>query len=243
MAWYSNTVQSLEPGKKYTRNNLIALLQEDHPSLSKNSFHWAIGGMLQSGMLVRSGYDSYYRSESTVKPIYIPTYTMESLRLIDFVENAYPDVRFTVIETVLLNEFLNHLVAQNTVFLQVEKDAAVFIFRFLQEETKQKVLFKPTRKEYNLYWEKEGIVVTELVSEAPVFENRPHYVCIEKLLVDLYCDKLLSMTYSKAEYGEVIAQAVRRYTVDRSKMTRYARRRNKNSEIMAFLDEAIGKRE
>ena len=243
MSWYSKTIQSLEAGKNYSRSDLIALLQKENPSLSKNSFHWAIGGMLRSGELIRSGYNSFCRTDNSLKPIYLPAYSEGSIQLIEKVKQAYPYVQFTVFETALLNEFLNHLVAQNTVFLQVEKDAAMFVFRFLQEDNNQNVLYKPTKKEFSLYWEKEGIVITELISEAPVLDSCPHYVCLEKLLVDLYCDKLLKTTYSKAEYKEVVEQAVRRYTIDKAKMIRYARRRNKGAEMKTYLDEATGKRE
>ena len=54
-------------------------------------------------------------------------------KLIVQISNKYPLARFTVFETALMNDFLNHLVAQNTVFIQVEKGISVFVFRFLRE--------------------------------------------------------------------------------------------------------------
>ena len=56
-------------------------------------------------------------------------------------------------------DFLNHLVAQNTVFVQAEKDISIFIFRFLQELGYEHLLYKPNKADYALYWEKDGIVV------------------------------------------------------------------------------------
>lgn len=243
MPWYDNTVQSLQTGKSYSHGDLVTLLAKDFPNMSKNSYHWAIGGMLRSGMLVRSGYNSYLRPSECTKTVYMPAYSEESQLLLKKVAEQFPQVKFTIFETVLLNEFLNHLVAQNTVFLQVEKDASLFVFRFLQEEGIFRLLYKPTKKDYSLYWGKESIVITDMISEAPLLENCPHCICIEKLLVDLYCDRLIGMTFSKAEYRDVMELALSRYAVDRAKMMRYARRRNKSAELLAYIEEITGKRE
>lgn len=43
---------------------------------------------------------------------------------------------------------MNHLVAQNTVFIQVEKDVSIFVFRFLQELGYDHLLYKPNKEDY-----------------------------------------------------------------------------------------------
>ncbi|MBQ8996208.1 MAG: hypothetical protein IJ091_10380 [Oscillospiraceae bacterium] len=242
MTWYEPTAQALEVGRTFTRSDLKALLARAHPELNSNSFQWAIGGMLKSGMLVRVGYDAYLRADGKPLCVYSPDYSERASELICNVADRFPHVQFTVFETALLNEFLNHLIAQNTIFLQVEKDAAIFVFRYLQEGGRRDVLFKPSRKEFSLYWEKDSVIVTNLISEAPVPKDTPHQICLKKMLVDLYCDKQISTTYSKAEYRSLIAQATAQYTVDRTRLLRYARRRNKEAEIVSYL-KAAEKRE
>lgn len=37
------------------------------------------------------------------------------------------------------------------------------------------------------------------------------------MLVDMYCDKLIQSTYSKAEYPFVVEQAVKTYKVEKTK--------------------------
>lgn len=242
MSWYECTAKTLELGKTFTREDLLSLLRSDHPDLSENSFQWAIGGMLKAGMLTRVGYNTYVCTNRNPQQAYSPDYSDQALAFMNQVAGQFPHVQFTVFESVLLNEFLNHLIAQNTIFLQVEKDAAIFVFRFLQDEGRRNILYKPSPKEFTLYWEKDCVVVTDLISEAPISADAPHSMCLEKLLVDLYCDKLISTIYSKAEYEDVITQAVAQYAIDRTKLLRYARRRNKEAEIAGYLD-AAGKRE
>ena len=153
------------------------------------------------------------------------------------IEEKYPAIQFTVLETGLMNDFLNHLVAQNTVFVQAEKEISVFVFRFLQEIGYERLLYKPKKTDYALYWEKDCIVITDLISEAPLSAAALHEICLEKMLVDMYCDKLISTTHSKSEYPQVLHQAMGTYLIELPKMMRYARRRGRESEIKHILEE------
>lgn len=167
---------------------------------------------------------------------YRPIYSDRTIQLIDILSQAYPHVSFTVFETTLMNEFLNHLVAQNTVFIQAEKESSIFLFRFLQEQGYHDLLYRPSGKDFSLYWVKDCIVVSNLISEAPILVDAPHSICLEKLLVDMYADKLISTTYSKAEFPDVLQLALSQYQIDKAKMLRYARRRNRREEFTQLLD-------
>lgn len=238
MQWYDNTVSALEPGKTYTRSALMDCMKKNNPSLSRNSFQWAVGSMVQSGKLVRTGFDEYKLPGDLQRPIYLPDYTDSAKALMEQIAEKYPCSQFTVFETSLMNEFLNHLIAQNTIFIQVEKETSIFVFRFLQEEGYQNLMYKPIRKDFNLYWSKDSIIVTDMVSESPLLRDSPHSISLEKMLVDMYCDKLISSTFSKAEYASVVEQATSKYMVERPKLLRYARRRNKEAEIKVFFNGA-----
>lgn len=109
-------------------------------------------------------------------------------------------MKFTVFETVLLNEFLNHLIAQNTIFIQVEKESSIYVFRFLQEHGVQNVMYKPDKNHFDLYWSKDCVVVTDMISEAPIRTDQPHAVMLEKMLVDMLADKLIAASFSKAQF-------------------------------------------
>ena len=55
-----------------------------------------------------------------------------------------------------------------------------------------------------------------MISEAPIRKDNPHMITLEKMLVDIYADKLISSTFSKAEYPGIIRQAESRYMLDKS---------------------------
>ena len=205
--------------------------------MSESSYHWAISGMLHSGSIVKIGYNEYTIPDGCERKPYKPVYSDISSALLTQVSEKFPLVSFTVFETALMNDFLNHLIAQNTIFLQVEKEYSIFVFRYLQSLGCTDLMYKPSKADYALYWKEDCIVVTDLISEAPVRESSPHEICLEKMLVDMFCDKLIPSTYSKAEFPEVLQKAMTDWLIEKPKMLRYARRRGKEEEIRKILEE------
>lgn len=237
MQWYEATSKKLEAGHRYSHQELIKLLKNNYPQMRDSSYHWAVCGMLKSGSLTKIARNVYVVQNERKKPVYRPAYSDLAAKLISQVSDKYPSVHFTVFETALMNDFLNLLVAQNTVYIQMEKDVSIFVFRFLQELGYDHLLYKPNKDDYALYWKKDCIVVTDLISEAPLSASAPHEICLEKMLVDMYCDKLISSAYSKSEYPEMLKQAMKTYHIEPAKMMRYARRRGREDEIKKILEE------
>ena len=237
MQWYEATSKKLEAGHRYSHQELIKLLKNNYPQMRDSSYHWAVCGMLKSGSLTKIARNVYVVQNERKKPVYRPAYSDLAAKLISQVSDKYPSVHFTVFETALMNDFLNHLVAQNTVYIQMEKDVSIFVFRFLQELGYDHLLYKPNKDDYALYWKKDCIVVTDLISEAPLSASAPHEICQKKMLVDMYCDKLISSAYSKSEYPEVLRQAMETYHIESTKMMRYARRRCREDEMKKILEE------
>lgn len=236
MQWYEMIKNKLESEKLYSHKELMAALRQEKPDLADSTYHWAISGLVRDGILVRKGYDAYSLSNGVLLADFYPIYSEAASKLICIINTKYPYVQFTIFETVLMNDFLNHLIAQNTIFIQVEKESSIFVFRFLQEEGYQNIMYKPNRTDFDLYWSRDSIVVTDLISEAPVRSDEPHVIMLEKMLVDMCADKLISTTYSKAEFPAVIEQAERQYCLDKTRMLRYARRRNRQEELKKYLE-------
>jgi len=236
MPWYEELVNRIDEHKTYCRKEIIDELRMLRKDLSESTYNWALNGLLRGGSLTKLGYDSYSLSPGITEDVYMPVYSDAAKGLIGLIAEKYPYVKFTVFETVLMNEFLNHLIVQNTVFLQVEKESSIYIFRFLQEQGIQNVLYKPRQNEFNLYWSKGCIIVTDMISEAPIRSDKPHSIMLEKMLVDVLADKLISITFSKAELPDIYEQAQSRYRLDKVRMLRYARRRNRQDVLLKYLE-------
>ena len=236
MQWYETVLDNIEGKKIYSHKTLIAELKILKPDLSDNTYHWALTALVRSGRLTRIGYDSYALSTDVPKEEYVPNYSDASLQLIKLISEKYPYVQFTVFETVLMNDYLNHLISQNTIFVQVEKESSIYIFRFLQENGYTDIMYKPNKKDFNLYWSKDCVIITDLISEAPLRRDDSHSIMLEKMLVDMLADKLIASTFSKAELPDICEQVQSRYLIDKVRMLRYARRRNRQKVLIEYLE-------
>ncbi len=229
----------LKDDRTYTRNDLIEIFRKDNKELNDSTFRWILYNMQLHNRLFRVGYDEYTISEQRILPEYRPLYTKDVLKVKSLLEEKYPELSFVMFESVALNEFLNHQIAQNTVYVQVEKDLSFYIFDFLKQELGGMVLYKPNRTEFSKYWTRGCVVVLELISQAPLSSAQPHEITMEKLLVDIIADKSIEATYSPAELPEIFRIIRKNYKVDARKMNRYAGRRGKAKIIEKYMRDDI----
>lgn len=235
MQWYKEVIGRIDGNRVYSRKELISELKMLKSDVSESTYHWAVTRLVRDGILIKLGYDSYTFSSNLPYYTYTPLYSEKAEELIRVISEKLPYIRFTVFETVLMNEFLNHLVAQNTAFVQVEKDSSIYVFRYLQEIGYKNVLYKPDNKEFDLYWTRDCVIVTDMISEAPLRTDMPHSIMLEKMLVDMSADKLIASAFSKSEFPDIMEQAQSRYRLDKVRMMRYARRRNRQDVIRKYL--------
>ena len=127
MPWYEELVNRIDEHKTYCRKEIIDELRMLRKDLSESTYNWALNGLLRGGSLTKLGYDSYSLSPGITEDVYMPVYSDAAKGLIGLIAEKYPYVKFTVFETVMMNEFLNHLIVQNTVFYKLKKKA-VYIF-------------------------------------------------------------------------------------------------------------------
>ena len=119
----------------------------------------------------------------------------------------------------------------------MEKDSSIFIFRYLQELGYKNLLYNPNRKEFRLYWDSDCIVVTNFISEAPLRSKDSYKITLEKMLVDMVADKMIASTFSMYELEDVFEHAHKTYRLDKAKMLRYARRRNREDKVRYYLED------
>ena len=235
--WYSSIINVLQEGQSYRRSDLISLLKQEHGGLKENTYSWAIGNMLKDGILQRTGWGYYVLAKKEQKPPYVPPYSVESQTIRFLVSNQFPQLGFTIFETTLLNEFLNHLIAKNTVYVQTERRFFNEVFDFLKWNTDRFVLYRPSAKQYSLYFRTNMIVVQDWISEAPLNPKVPHDITMEKMLVDIYCERDRTILYNTAEYPDIVWDVYDRYPVDTVRLLRYARRRHREAEIAEYIPE------
>ena len=81
------------------------------------------------------------------------------------------------------------------------------------------------------------IVIVKLTTEAPKGKKISWHTRLEKLLVDIVAEPLLSASISQAEYPHIYTDAFERYIVDENTLFRYARRRRASNKIRNLIRE------
>ena len=233
--WYDEAIMRLQKKESFSRKELFSILQGYHSELSYNSFKWILSDLISKQLIIRKGYDTYCCCKDERRIVYHSIYGEVASKLKQWICEKYPLIEFCVFESYLLNEFLNHQIAQNTIVIQVEKEVSAFVFDFLQEQYTGRVLYKPDEETYQRYWCENCVVVVDKVSESPKDRQNPYDITLEKLLVDLFSEQIIKRLFSPSEYPFIMETALERYCVDERKMLRYARRRSAASKIMEYL--------
>lgn len=237
MQWFDGAALALEAGKIYSHKDLIDSLRREYPYLKETSYQWGISGLLKNGTIRKIGYNQYEVGVESRKT-YVPQYGRTAKELITACFKNFSDVPFVVLETNLFNAFLKKPLLPNTIIMQADKGASLDFFRYLQEAKFPNIMYKPKKKDYDFYKTEDCIIVTDLSSEPPLYSDNPHFICLEKLLIDALCEKTIATSFTDTVYAEMVGDARAEYIVEFPRLLRYARRRNKEYEFLRVCPDA-----
>ena len=217
----------------FTRGIFIDHLKKNGLFTTDSAANHLIDRMVLSGSIKRVGRNQYMINSDLNEYSY--PYSDTSLEIAAKIKTVHPYLDFRIFELVQLNEFVNHQIAHNIIFLYVEKGLEGDVFVTLNENHSVSVLIKPDADTLFRYLSNDTIVIGSLPSESPKGNTDFWATCLEKLLVDIAVDKLLSKIVYHGEYPEIYHEAFRKYRINRNKMMRYARRRGAKKKYNDFL--------
>lgn len=202
--------------------------------LGEASFKKKLQELLTQRQIVRVGRNAYRIADKNIA-YYHFDYSTQVKDLSDLLNNSFPYLEYSIFELRQLNEFLNHQVAHNTVFLSVERDVISFVFETLKEHYHGRVLISPSKELFDQYWCDNMIVLNKRITETPKGIEESWHSRIEKVLVDLIADPLIQDSIGENEFITIFEDAFYRYVVDESCLFRYARRRGVDKELQNLI--------
>jgi hypothetical protein len=202
--------------------------------VKESTLNWLIYNLLESKVIHRVSRNAYVVNGSAAKMSeYEFFYSDETSAVLRFLSDRFPLLDFIVWETRTYNDFANHQLARNFIFVEVEKPLEESPFEALREKFTLPVLFKPNAKEIALYSDETTVAVIALTSEAPI---RGHETTLEKILVDLYANPLIDFIVSKGDYDGIFDEAFDKYILNKKTMQRYAKRRGKAESVAEMIE-------
>ena len=220
-----------------SRSALKQIIKQNNGKLKDSSLDWTLHSLLTNGVIERVARGKYRAGSGLPARSYAADLSSEARAILTHVKDRYPQLEFLVWELRAYNEFINHQIARNTVFVEVERSLEEFVFEELRSWADYPVLLRPTNKEVDAYSGDTTAIVLRLISEAPAKDNQP---LLEKLLVDLVANKLLRNMISPNEFEGAFVVAAEHYQLNISTMLRYARRRGQEKEIRSLVG-SLGK--
>lgn len=215
------------------------ILQSCKTKISDVAIYKRINKMIDLGELSRVGNGQYVFINKNKFDYDVASSI--SLKILNYLRKRFDkSARYDIFESTVLNSFLNHLIARPTIIVEVEKDLVESTFWFLREKGFKDVLLNPSEKENYIYnpYDGSGIIIKSLVSQSPI-NNKNHKITIEKLVVDIVCDKTLNMFYEGAEIPLMVEEILKHYIVKFDSVRNYAKRRHCLDKFIKYVPEEL----
>lgn len=222
----------------FETQDIAAFYEQNEKDIKQTTVNWRVHTLIQSGVLQRIGKGKFIFGKGRN---YVPEVSSATTSFFKRLKAEFPYTNLCVWNTSVLNEFMQHQPNRSYVLVETDKETTNSIFYFLRDadnyRKKKPVFVEPTTDILEKYIvnEKEIFIVKPLVSEAPTQNiNNVETATIEKMLVDIFCDDVIFSAQQGAEMRTIFKNAFDKYTINQSKMLRYADRRRKKEELNKF---------
>lgn len=218
-----------------SRRELLAFYQQFEPELKETTFRWRIHDLKAKKIIS-------VRSKEMFSLVYKPTFNPEigvaEREIYSKISKQFSGLICCIWSTRIVKEFMLHIPSRFLTIVQVEKEALEPVYEFLKEQNFSNLFIQPEEKEIEryIYETESAIILQTLISKAPtqIVDAIPT-ITLEKMLVDIYCDKKLFAAFNGSELIQIISNAQSRYSIDYTKLLSYSKRRRREVDILEFL--------
>ena len=224
----------LKENPSFTTKDFVGMVKESQAAYSDRKAYRMLQNLQDDGRIMKVGRGHY--SKTSVKSPY--RFKASSLmdELVSLIDKEYPLITYQTWELYQWNEFVNHQLAHNAYFIEVESGLETTVFDMLLEKY-PRVLLDPDMEEYYRYRAEDMIIVQKLITGAPAPQPGSKQASLEKLLVDIFSRKLTGQLIERAEYRQIYEDAFGKYAINELALFRYAGRRHLKSDIRKFIED------
>lgn len=220
----------------FRKKNLATWLESIGASVS-TGLQTQLERLVSSGRLVRSGWGEYQLSDNAKQRLQL-TLKPETKEMAQYLKKRYPLADFCIWDAASVIPFMLHVPNIKMIIVDVER----MLEQSFPDAIREKypnifVLPNPTREEFIKFGStNDTIVLHALTTEAPLdtFEGLP-VPTAEKLLVDIVINPEFEFLQG-SELTRIYQEVFSDFSISRSKLIRYARRRYCEEKIQHILN-------
>ena len=223
-----------KPDDFITKTDIVRVLKKNGLVLSDDAIRQRIFVLSQKGILqkVKRGVYTF-----NIKPTFSPEITSEIKRASRLFISNYPEINYCIWSQSWLHNFMNHQPFNYSIIFETEADMVETAFNLFKDNHLNSFL-NPDKDIVQNYTNgpNRSILMRKMIYQSPVNEIKNIKVpAIEKILVDLFCDRNFQFLYQGTELKNIFSNSFRRFNINLSLLLRYASNRNQKSEIKDFL--------
>ena len=193
-------------------------------SINRLTLEWYLGQLTKEGKLGRVAKGKYTIHP---RPVFHITEEETDKALHDRLSAWYPGATFCIYKGTVLATLQHHLSYNALTYIETQRELTEALFHRLQEEG-SRIYHRPDKKVFYDYIDisQSGIIIKPLFTGSPLQQTSGVPVpMLEKLLVDIRCDADFDYL-GGAESVRMLENATSLYTINTTKLLRYAGRRH-----------------
>lgn len=233
---YVKIINKINKKQNIDKEQLYNLYIKIYKNDNIRSFDNMMSYLKKNNILTELEKDKY---KIVTKGIYKYSQKEEEKRIYKILYNEYPKIDFIIWDTKILNDFTLHYVMKNYIIVEVEKLAIDLFITLLKDKMPKKYTILTQdilNANRDLYMNDENIIVVKpLRVKSPLdhIENKK-VISIEKIMVDLYIDKLY-LFYQGKELQTIYENILEKYDINMKRLLNYAELRMDIEEYKKYL--------
>lgn len=203
--------------------------------ISDSGILWHIKRLIGQNYISRLSRGVYGRSAKTE---FSPTLSNSLINVYSDVTTAFPLIDVAVLSGNDISSLQHHISANNTIYVEVPKDATEAVFHYLSDKKRMRVYHNPTAAFMSDYVDlsEKSIIVKTLTTESPIRTiDGIRTPALEKILVDINIGS--DFYYLQGdEVFYIMRNAMSLYSINIPRMLRYASRRGVRETMQTILN-------
>ena len=224
----------LPVNEPFTRELVRDFFSKKGEELTKENLKVRVNRLKSKGIIVNVGRGWYKLND---KKLFAPEITPSLKKVSAKVRKSFPFLNYVLWSSAWLNDLATLQLFRSVSIIEVEAGSEEAVFSTIKESFPFRTFLDPKENEWANYMaeREENIIIKTMVSESP--KENYHGIQIarlEKILVDLYCDKLWQTIFS-GEIKNIYDEACHSYVLNFTTLLSYAARRGKRKEIWNYI--------
>jgi len=230
--------------KEFTKQELKRFYQHEK-NYSESDLFWDVYDLKRKNVIKSVDENTYKLLDDSLR-LFEPILSDKLLKINELLYNFQLDGSYCIWSSEWLNDLMIHQVMRTFILVEVERDAAEFLFNYLRDHLDADVFLYLNKKadkvllDRYVFEAKNPVVVTNMITKSPIKkikqdEGEIYIPKLEKILVDIFYDDDLFIAYKGSEQERIFENAIHKYRINFETMFSYAKRRKRDKHIKKYL--------